>query len=392
MKKNVIITIIIMALFTIVLNYSNYLMYSKSVNDFVNNVLEEIKTNHPEINDEEIIKIINDQKSYELNSLKNYGFSESDTAYLKGMRIDYKNSVYLSISLILIFIVIVIIVNNISEYKRKKEINNIINYLKKINLGKYDLDILDNSEGLISELKNEVYTTTIMLREKTLKETQDKANLKDTLSDISHQLKTPLTSILIMLDNLLNEQMDKNTRQEFLNDIKYQIENINFLILAMLKLSRLDANVINFKKEKINVQKLIIDCLKNLDVLRDLKDISIHVKGQKSVTFVGDYKWELEAITNILKNALEYTPEHKNIFIMYEDNSIYTKIVIHDEGPGLNSEDAKNIFKRFYKGKNSSNNNFGIGMSLAKEIIEHDNGSIKAYNDNGTKFVIKYYH
>jgi len=187
----------------------------------------------------------------------------------------------------------------------KKEINNIINYLKEINLGKYDLDILDNSEGLISELKNEVYTTTIMLREKTLKETQDKANLKDTLSDISHQLKTPLTSILIMLDNLLNEQMDKKTRQEFLNDIKYQIENINFLILAMLKLSRLDANVINFKKEKINVQKLIIDCLKNLDVLRDLKDINIHVKGQKSVTFVGDYKWELEAITNILKNALE---------------------------------------------------------------------------------------
>lgn len=392
MKRNVIITCIIMAVFIIILNYSNYIMYSKSINSFVNNVVEEIKVNYPEINDEEIIKIINDKKSYEFNTLKNYGFSKQDISYLKNMQIDYQNSIYLSLSLIIIFVIIVLVINKIYVYKNNKEINDIINYLKEINLGKYDLDIIDNSEGLISELKNEIYTTTIMLREKALKEVEDKVNLKDTLSDISHQLKTPLTSILIMLDNLINEQMDKKTRLDFLNDIKYQIENINFLILAMLKLSRLDANVINFKKEKINVQKLIIDCLKNLDVLRDIKDINIHVSGKKDVTFTGDYKWELEAISNIVKNALEYTPEHKNIYIKYEDNSIYTKIIIQDEGPGLSSEDAKNIFKRFYKGKDSSNNNFGIGMSLAKEIIEHDNGSIKVDSDNGTRFIIKYYH
>lgn len=393
MKKKIVGIIILFSGFLMLVVYSSCKRYQAVTNDFVNRVVEVIHEDYPLVDEAKIIEIINSKDSSNAHVLKDYGFSEFDMTYLKSIRLEFKQSIFLSLALIIIFASIVIIVYKYDEKKKTTEINNIINYLKNINKGNYDLDIIDNSEGLISILKNEIYTTTIMLREKALKEVEDKNKLKDSLSNISHQLKTPLTSITIMVDSLLEEDIDDKTQKEFLKDIGHQVENINFLILSMLKLSRFDANVITFKKEKIVVQDLVVACLKNIDIIRDLKDINIHVKGSKNVTFNGDYNWEIEAICNILKNAIEYTPEHQNIYIIFEENGLFTKIEIIDEGPGISDNDLHHIFERFYKGKNSGNNNFGIGMSLAKEIIEHDNGSIKVSRnkDKGTKFTIKYY-
>lgn len=394
MKKNTIITIILIIVTFLALNYYNYLNYSRVVNRFVNNVAEEIKINYPNVNEDNIIKIINSHNNYNTNYLKDYGFLESDISILKSMNKQYIESTIISSVILGVLIILILIINIIKYRKDKEELNNIIMYLKKLNRGIYDLEIIDNKEGLASELKSEIYKTTIMLQEKALQELDDKKKLKDSLSNISHQLKTPLTSILIMLDNLSEEGIDKKTQKEFLEDMKKQIENINFLILAMLKLSRFDANVIKFNKEEINVKKFFWDSIKNVDILRDLKDINIHVKSANDIVFNGDYKWELEALTNILKNAIEHTEELKNVYLTSEDNSIYLKIIIEDEGEGISEEDIKHIFERFYKGKNSSENNFGIGMSLAKEIIERDNGkiSVSKRKEGGTKFVIKYYH
>ena len=235
-----------------------------------------------------------------------------------------------------------------------------------------------------------MYTTTVSLKSLYAKENEERIKIKDNLADISHQLKTPLTSILLMIDTLLEENVSKEKQKEYLNDIRTQLENINFLIIAMLKLSRFDANVVVFEKREIVVKDLLFDVLKNVDILRELKNINIHVSGKNDVKFVGDYKWECEAITNILKNGIEYSKDNGDIYINYKDNGMYVSIDIIDCGAGISNEDMKHIFERFYK-KNNNSNNFGIGLSLAKEIVERDNGTIRVSSNNGTKFSIRYY-
>ena len=149
-----------------------------------------------------------------------------------------------------------------------------------------------------------------------------------------------------------------------------------------------------FKTQEINVQELINNVIQNLAIPLDIKQQNIIANtNNKNVFFIGDYNWQLEAITNIVKNCIEHTPENKNIYISYEQNNFYTKIVIQDEGCGINSKDIKHIFERFYKGQNSSSDSVGIGLALAKSIIERDNGYIicSSENEKGTKFEIKYY-
>ena len=234
-----------------------------------------------------------------------------------------------------------------------------------------------------------------MLKEEAEKSKQDKESLKVSVQDISHQLKTPITSISIMLDNLKdNPKMDEKTRQRFIFEIDKQIENISFLIISLLKFSRLEAGVEDFIKEKINVKELISACLKRLEIPIEIKNQNIVIKGKEDSFFIGDYKWQEEAITNIIKNCIEHTDENKNIYINYEENNLYTKIQIIDEGNGIDKEDIKHIFERFYKGKDSSENSIGIGigLALAKTIIEKDNGyiSCKSEKGKGTEFIIKY--
>lgn len=397
MKKSKIMFIFISCIIFLViflLSVFEYLNYAKLTNSFVVNIVEKINNDYPNIEISEIVDIINSPNLENNNSiLYSYGFSENDINIISSLQSSFYNNLKLNFLVFLIFLLIIVIYIRICKYKNAKELKSIINYLKKLNSGNYDLQIDLNSEGLLSILKNEIYKTTIMLREKAEKELKDKINLKDSLTNISHQLKTPLTSISLLVDNLDDEQIDYKLQKEFLNDIKIQIKNINYLIIILLKLSRFDANVIVFKKEIINVKKLIFEILKYIDVIREVKNINVHVNGANDITFIGDYKWEFEAISNILKNSLEYTSENKNIYISFSKNNLYTEIVIKDEGKGMTNEEKKKIFERFYKGPNSTTNNFGIGMSLAKEIINKDNGKIKIESEinKGTIFKIRYY-
>ncbi len=257
----------------------------------------------------------------------------------------------------------------------------------------YQLDIDDNSEDELSNLKNELYKITIMLKEESENSKKDKENLKISVQDISHQLKTPLTSISIMLDNIKeNPNMDEKIKQKFIFEISKQIEWINWLVISMLKLSKLDANVVEFNSDKININQLMSDIIKNLEIPIEIRNQNIIINGTRENFFIGDYKWQQEAITNIIKNCIEHNKDNGNIFINHEENNLYTKISIRDEGEGISKEDLRHIFERFYKGKNSSENSVGIGLALAKSIIEKDNGMITCKSEigNGTEFVIKY--
>lgn len=388
------ITFIVLFVTTIAITYYEYQTYSRLTNEFVSDVVDLIDENYPNIDTSEVIEIIN-SSDYENNSdiLTSYGFTDSDLSILVSLENQFHEQLLINIIIIVIFGAIIILGIYLYNLKNKRELDNLIKYLKELNRGNYNLQIDLNSEGTLSILKNEIYTTTIMLREKAEKELVDKQNLKDSLTNISHQLKTPLTSISLLVDNLCDEDVPASLQKEFLGDIKTQIDSINYLIIVLLKLSRFDANVITFKEEKINVKNLCIDVLKHIDALRDVKNITIHINGSNNVTFIGDYKWEFEALSNILKNCLEYTSENKNIYVSFKETNMFTEITIQDEGKGMSKEEKRRMFERFYKGENSSNNNFGIGMSLAKEIINKDNGKIKVDSTPGigSTFKIRYY-
>lgn len=392
-KRIIIILIIVTLIITVFLSYYSYYRYTHLTNVFVSNVVEVIDTNYPDVDMTTIIDIINSSDYTTSDILTNYGFTENDISILSSLKEEFTKELIINISVFVIISTIFIIIIIAKEHKNKKNLNDIISYLKELNRGNYNLNIDLNKEGELSILKNEIYTTTVMLRKQAEKELQDKINLKDSLTNISHQLKTPLTSISLLVDNLLDEEIDTNTQKEFLLDIKNQIESINYLIIVLLKLSRFDANVVTFKEEKINVKNLLIDILKHIDIIREVKNIDIHITGDNASTLIGDYKWEYEAISNILKNCLEYTPENKNIYIKYQETNMYTEIIIEDEGPGMSKNEKNKIFERFYKGNISNSNNFGIGLSLAKEIINKDNGKIKVESviDKGTTFKIRYY-
>ena len=304
-----------------------------------------------------------------------------------------KTNLKLNILIIVLFSILWMTIIVLYLRKRDKKIKQITNYINQIKNKKYDLNIEENTEDELSNLKNELYKITIMLKEESEISKKDKENLKMSVEDISHQLKTPLTSITIMLDNLKdNPNMEEKTKQKFIFEISKQVEWINWLVISMLKLSKLDANVVQFYDEKINLNKFIGEIIKNLEIPIEVKNQKIIIDGNENVSFIGDYKWQQEAITNIIKNCIEHNVNNGTIYINYEENSLFTKITIRDEGEGISKEDLKHIFERFYKGKNSSENSVGIGLALAKNIIEKNNGMIncKSELDKGTEFVIKY--
>ena len=369
-----------------------------TLNEKIAEIMGKISESNPEIDSREIIEILNSAKNTEQyekgqKELSKYGIEIDKINSIKLIENQMKTNLKLNILIIVLFSILWMTIIVLYLRKRDKKIKQITNYINQIKNKKYDLNIEENTEDELSNLKNELYKITIMLKEESEISKKDKENLKMSVEDISHQLKTPLTSITIMLDNLKdNPNMEEKTKQKFIFEISKQVEWINWLVISMLKLSKLDANVVQFYDEKINLKKFIGEIIKNLEIPIEVKNQKIIIDGDSNVSFIGDYKWQQEAITNIIKNCIEHNENNGTIYINYEENSLFTKITIRDEGEGISKEDLKHIFERFYKGKNSSENSVGIGLALAKNIIEKNNGMIncKSELDKGTEFVIKY--
>ena len=276
---------------------------------------------------------------------------------------------------------------------QNNKIDEIKKYINAVSNKDYSLDISDNGEDELSKLRNELYKITVMLKESAEISIKEKTQLSDSIADISHQIKTPITSIRIMLDNIKeNPQMDEATKNEFINDISNQVDWISSLVISLLKLARLDAGVIELNRQEIKVEELVQNVVRNLAILLEVKNVSVEVNIPDGAVFFGDYNWQLEALTNIVKNSIEHSRENSKIYIIAESNNFFLKIIVKDEGNGILKEDIKHIFDRFYKSKNSSEDSIGIGLSLAKSIIEKDNGYIEVTSklEKGTEFEIKY--
>ena len=396
--KLIIIPLTILMIFTcIVISMQTYRQYKKIsviTNEKISEIIEYIIKENPAIDTKKIIQILNSNE-YKVGEeeLKKYGINIEEVNSIIAVQKQMKTNIILNIILIVSFNALYMAIMFIYLKQRDKKINQITQYINEIKNRKYDLDINENSEDELSNLKNELYKITIMLKEESEISRQDKENIKMSVEDISHQLKTPLTSIMIMLDNLKdNPNMDEDTKQKFIFEISKQVDWINWLVISILKLSRLEANVVKFSDNKINVKKFIDEIIDNLEIPIEIKNQKIIIEGNEDASFIGDYKWQQEAITNIIKNAIEHNKENGKIIIKYEENVLFTKITIIDEGQGIAKEDLKHIFERFYKAQNSSDNSVGIGLSLAKNIIEKNNGMINCKSEigNGTEFIVKY--
>jgi len=284
-------------------------------------------------------------------------------------------------------------VQAVFTYWRYREIARLSSYLRRITNGDYQFDIRDNHEGELSILKSEIYKVTLMLSQQGSSLKKDKSTLTDAISDISHQLKTPLTSMMVMADLLSSKNLDEEKRNEFTRNIRIQLERIDWLVSSLLKLSKIDAGSISFKKEKVSVVQMLEKAAEAVLIPMDIKQQTLKLSGKKDVSFQGDLNWTAEALLNILKNGVEHTAEGGEIAISFMENALFTEISIYDNGKGIPKKDLPYIFKRFYRGANAGEDSVGIGLAMSYSIISAQNGDIEVSSKEGkgTTFTIKFY-
>ena len=397
LKKFLLMSIIPIIVFLIIGNiffFYQYQSYIQNYNSKIAVIVSLVEEEYPNIDRNELISILNSDDKVSEDIFSRYGIDvqkesiiiENDRLFSRFIIIYNILFIGLALSIILLYLK--------HENNQDKEIKRIVKCIKEINKKNYAINIEDNTEDELSILKNEIYKTTIMLKEMAENSKDDKLRLKDSLSDISHQLKTPLTSINIMLDNILdNPNMDADTKEKFIQSIKREVTNISNLATEILKLSKFDANVVRFENKEVLVKDIIKKAISNVEMMAEIKNVEIKVVFHDNVKLVCDLNWQVEAIINILKNCIEHSSENSFINIEVIDNKIYKEIIIKDSGEGIDKKDLLHIFERFYKGKNSSKDSVGIGLALAKKIIEMNNGSISvnSVKGKGTIFTIRYY-
>lgn len=287
--------------------------------------------------------------------------------------------------------VIVLSVYIIYTKKRYEKINELDMYLSRVISGDFNMSIDENTEGELSILKNNLFKVITMLKASNEAVTNDKMYLADSLADISHQLKTPLTSMMVITD-LLKEEQDEKKKNEFVDIIESQCERMKWLIAVLLKLSKLDAGTVEFNSMDLDIND-VIDCsLEPFDITMDLKSIKLE-KSIKPFVFNGDKNWIIEAVQNIIKNCIEHTDDNGTLRISTDETNLYYELSIEDNGCGIAKEDLPHIFERFYHGKNSHSDSVGIGLALSKEILKKHNASIivESQEGIGTKFDVKFY-
>lgn len=275
---------------------------------------------------------------------------------------------------------------------RYRELRRLSEYLRRVSTGDYSMDIRDNKEGELSILKSDIYKVTLMLTEYNELLQQDKVLLSNQMAEISHQLKTPLTSMMMMVDLLHDDKLPPDKRYEFTNLINSQLERIDWLVASLLKMSKLDAGVVLMKKSTVSAASLIESVLQPFLITMEIKGIT-YASDVGKLEIVCDEMWTKEALINILKNCIEHTSEGGHISLSVDDNTLYSEIIIRDNGTGIRREDLPHIFTRFYRGNNASSDSIGIGLAMSHSIIDSQQGDIQVKSElgKGSSFIIRLY-
>ena len=286
--------------------------------------------------------------------------------------------VVLACGMILQFIMI-----SLQHQKREKNIAELISYLSHVQDG-LELPSLSNmQEGQLGILQSEIYKLVVILQEQYSREQQEKTYLADMLSNISHQVKTPITAITILLDLLEAPDLDEEKRMEYTRKIDKQIQRITWLVKNLLTLSQLEAGMLTLKKEQITVEQLLRKCMEPFEIMAELKAVELNVTIPKKMEILCDVHWTREAVSNVIKNCIEHTAEGGSVSVWVEQNNIVTHIYVKDTGEGISKKDMVHIFERFYKGEHASKSSVGIGLAMAKEIFLKQNGTIEVESEQG---------
>lgn len=294
-------------------------------------------------------------------------------------------------ALVLLLGLISIMVHLATEYYRYRKLQKLSSDLDKLLISGTPLPIREYSEGELSILANQIQKMTLRLTESAEAIKADKVYLADSLADISHQLRTPLTAMNLTTTMLRTPELSTEKRMELTGELRSLLTRTEWLVETLLKLSKLDAGTVKLAQDPVRVKNLIARAAKPIAIPMDLRNQTLIINCAEE-TFTGDLVWTAEAIGNILKNCMEHTPEGGTITITAQDTALYTQIEVQDTGAGFDAKDIPHLFERFYKGSNASETSYGIGLSLARTVITAQNGTVQAANGStGAKFVIKFY-
>lgn len=366
--------------------------YALAVAALIGSVMEE----YPETSEEDMLQVLNRTSNTEkgIRILEQYGvFVDAEVGAFAGLE---RRMTVLQWELCLLIIALGISTFIIVFFylkKRQEGLRNICGYMKELARGNYGLDIQDNGDDELSGLKNEVYKLTVFFREQAQQAAANRRALADSVADISHQLKTPLTSVMVLADNLSeSEGMSEETRRYFLSEISRQIAGVSWLVSTLLKLSRLEAGVVELKQEALSVARLANEVCEKLEMNAEWNQVALSVDISDGIEILGDFQWLTEAVLNIVKNAIEHSPTGSMVELWADDNDVYTLLAVHNWGQEIPDEEQRHLFDRFYRGGSARSDSIGIGLALAKEIVVRLGGyiTVESKEEKGTFFFIKF--
>lgn len=325
--------------------------------------------------------------------LYHYGYLPSDYASLSAGRF-FQQTLLLMLAAIIIFAVAVIIYFGWRDRRRSQQVTRLITYIQHLNERVYDLRLEQNSEDELSQLSNELYKFMVVLREAAENNQKARQQLETALADISHQLRTPLTSMQVLVDNIHDDpNMPVAVRQDFLRSISRQVESMSDLVTTLLNLAKFDNGTIHLQRSFVETGELLQKVCRKLEVLADLCEVTITLEGDLHAKVRLDQRWQVEALTNIVKNCLEHSDPGSQVTLRAQDGPLFWRLHIIDTGEGIAAKDLRRIFDRFYKTANSVADSVGIGLAFAKTVIEADRGQITAKSQvgRGTEFIVTYF-
>lgn len=281
------------------------------------------------------------------------------------------------------------LIHTARHYKRLRELSR---HLTHVYMGGRTLDIRDNREGELSILKNDIYKVTLALSLKNEELSDEKAFLTATLSDISHQLKTPLTAQMLLGELMLDDQLPPDKRREFTRSILNQTQRMQWLVSALLKLARIDSSTVPFQREAVDLGELVDRALLPLRPLLTDREQALHIDIPHDEVYV-DIGWTAEAIANIIKNCAEHNPPGGQLTVHATRTALYSQLSIADQGTGIDPDDLPHIFERFYRGRNAGQDSVGIGLAMARSILEKQNAQIDVTSTpgQGSEFTVRFY-
>lgn len=369
---------------------------NREFNLAVASMLDSVKHAYPEVSEEELMILLdgNAESGTGERLLGQYGvFLEEKGSTFAGLK--EREAGFCRIVIVVFLLTGGIFMALLFVYlrHRQKEIGKLCSYMDEIGRGNFSLEVSHNRDDELSGLKNELYKLTIFLREQAKQAADNRKALADAVADISHQLKTPLTSVTVLVDNLWeNQDMEPAIRRRFLLEISGQISGVSWLIATLLKLSRLDAGVVELEHKPLSVKALVENVYRKLELSAEWRQVELRLQIPGEIWIRGDEQWLTEAFLNLVKNAVEHSNAGGEVLVAAEENDVYTLVTVRDHGAGISPEEQKHLFERFYRGRSAGADSVGIGLSLAKEIITRQGGyiAVDSGKESGTVFLIKF--